>query len=82
MKAMDKIRETVNDPAFYRGAQTAALVGCGVIFGGSLLYIRGYFKGSTEALSAIDRGFKAADPEAYSKLLEKATYLVKTGAIK
>lgn len=82
MKAFDKIRKTVTDPTFSRGVQTTYIVGCCVIIGGALLYIRGYFKGGTDALSAIDKGFKAADPEMYEKLLEKATYLVETGAIK
>lgn len=82
MKAFDKIRETVMDPTFSRGAQTATVVGATLCMTGLFIYCVGYRNGATQALSAIDRGFKAADPEMYEKLLEKATYLVKTGAIK
>lgn len=81
MKMFNKVKETVEDPKFIQGAKTALSVGTIVVTTGIIVYAKGYFKGGMDALSAIDYGFKKADPEAYGKLLEKTKALVESGVI-
>lgn len=82
MKAFDKIMETVVDPKFIRGAQTVLVVGATAITAGIVVYVKGYIKGSVDACACVDAGFRAADPEAYKKLVEKANTLIEAGVIR
>lgn len=81
MKAFDKIKETVEDPKFIQGVQTGAFIVGSTAILAIGVYSFGYLKGAGNACACIDKGFKAADPEAYAKLLEKTNALVKAGVI-
>ncbi len=72
MKAFDKIRETVEDPKFINGVQTGAFVVGSTALLAIGVYSYGYLKGAGNVCAYIDKGFKAADPEAYAKALAKA----------
>lgn len=81
MKMFNNVKETVKNPEFVQGAKAALLVGTGFAITAVIVYTKGYFKGATDALSAIDYGFKTADPETYIKLLDKTKALVESGVI-